>query len=207
MSTEIWLVRHAEDLAASEGRYGDEGLSARGREQARALAAALGPVPFARCLCSPLRRARETAEIAIATRDVPIAIERCLAEGEIGALAGLDRRTARETHPDDLRLGASVVPRLRASGRTAPGGETRDAFLLRVDAAARLIDGELERAGRPVLLISHGGLLDYLLQRLLGMPLRDEVPFGFDHCGAVRLVRHREEPAFGPFSMLRFVAP
>jgi hypothetical protein len=54
--------------------------------------------------------------------------------------------------------------------------------------------------------ISHGGLLNYLLQRLLTMPVRDEVPFGFDHCGGLRIRSYSEEPGFGPFPMLRFFA-
>ena len=58
-----------------------------------------------------------------------------------------------------------------------------------------------------MLVVAHGGLLNYLLQILLRMPIRDEVPFGFEHCGVVRLLHYREEPGFGPFPMVRFGAP
>ncbi len=61
---------------------------------------------------------------------------------------------------------------IAASGRTAPGGETRDAFLARARRASERVARELH-ADTPLLLVSHGGLLNYLLQILLGVPLRD----------------------------------
>ena len=66
---EVWLARHAEHRAGAAGRYGDDGLTERGRDQARRLASALAAIPFARCLVSPLRRARETAELLVAGRN------------------------------------------------------------------------------------------------------------------------------------------
>jgi broad specificity phosphatase PhoE len=203
---EVYLVRHAESATARERRFGDGGLSEAGREQARELGRSLAQVPFYRCLCSPLERARETAGLVLAGRDVPIVVEAVLAEGDVGALEGLDFEQAQERHAQDFRLGLSTVPRIAAAGRTAPGGESRSAFLERVEQAAGLVRRELAAPERaPTLVVSHGGLLNYLLQRLLSMPVRDEVPFGFDHCGGVRLIEFREPPGFGPFPMLRFL--
>ena len=62
---EVWLVRHGEDVAKRESRFADLGLTERGREQARRLAAALGDVEFAACHASPLLRAVETARILV----------------------------------------------------------------------------------------------------------------------------------------------
>lgn len=204
---EVWLARHAEYCAGAEGRYGDDGLTERGRDQARRLALALAPIPFARCLVSPLRRARETAELLLADRAVPLELEPSLAEGSSGELDGLTVEAARARYPEDLRLGASVVARLAASGRTAPGGEPREAFQRRVERACGAIGKALESDAGALLVVSHGGLLNYALQRLLGVPLRDEVPFGFDHCGVVKLLRYAEPPGFGPFVMARFLPP
>ena len=81
---EIYLVRHAEDRARAAERYGDEGLSERGREQACKLGRALSDVPFHLCYCSTLRRARETAEVALQGRDVPIEFRADFAEGSVG---------------------------------------------------------------------------------------------------------------------------
>jgi probable phosphoglycerate mutase len=204
LSASVLLVRHAEDRAAAAGRFGGEGLSERGREQARALAGALADVPLAGALCSPLLRARETAAIALAGRAVPLREEACLAEGSVGALAGLSLDAARARHPQYFRLGRSVVARLAASGSTAPDGETRDAFLARVDRAERVVSEALEAEQGAVVVFSHGGLLNYLLQKLLGLPPRDEISFRFPHCAVAELVRYGEPPGFGPFASVAF---
>jgi broad specificity phosphatase PhoE len=131
-------------------------------------------------------------------------LEPLLAEGASGELDGLSYREGAERFPDDFRLGSTVIARVASTGRTAPGGESRDAFVGRAKAAARLLLNELKEGDPSLLVISHGGLLNYLLQVLMGVPVRDEVPFGFDHCGVVRLLHWQEGTGFGPFPMLRF---
>jgi broad specificity phosphatase PhoE len=67
MSGELVVVRHGETEWSATGRHTsrtDLGLTAAGRERARALAGALGGRSFALVLSSPLRRARETCELA-----------------------------------------------------------------------------------------------------------------------------------------------
>jgi len=197
-------MRHAEDRSAAEQLFGDSGLSARGEQQARARAADSVLRGLSECWVSPLERAARTAELVLDGRDVPMRELQILAEGRIGALEGLGHDEARERYPDDLRLGRSVVARLAATGRTAPEGETRDAFLDRARAVAQRLRSHLDAGSGRVLVVSHGGLLNYALQALLDLPLRDSVPFGFDHTGYVRVLRYSEPPAFGPLVMLRF---
>jgi probable phosphoglycerate mutase len=203
----VYLVRHAQDRAAAAARFADEGLSPAGEAQARALAQSLAKTDFSACLSSPLRRAVETARVVLEGRNLPLRLEPLLAEGALGALDGLSQREAAERFPDDFRLGSTVVARIAAAGRTAPAGETRAGFLERAEAAAQLVLGESERKNSNLLVISHGGLLNYLLQIAVGVPVRDEVPFGFDHCGVLRLHQWREGVGFGPFPMLRFGPP
>ena len=70
--TTVLLVRHG--LTASTGHVltgwtPGVGLDERGREQAKALAARLAPVPLAAIVTSPLERCQETAEAIAAARD------------------------------------------------------------------------------------------------------------------------------------------
>lgn len=203
----VLLVRHAEDLAAAERRFGDERLSARGVEQARALARSFAGISLRGCLASPLDRARETANLVLEGRELPVEISPNLAEGAIGNLGGLSFEQGAQRYPLDFQRGRTVVARLAAMGRTAPGGESREQFLGRADAVAKRLAREVAAPADPLLVVSHGGLLNYALQILLGLPVRDEVPFGFDHCGVLRIVGYREEPDFGGFPMLRFGPP
>ena len=77
----VLLVRHAEDRAAAERRFGDEGLTAEGIGQARALARSFAGVSLRGCWVSPLARARQTAEIVLEGRELPVEISPSLAEG------------------------------------------------------------------------------------------------------------------------------
>ena len=203
---DAYLVRHAEDRAAGEGRFGDESLTRTGLEQARRLADALAGVEFRSCLSSPLKRAVETAELLVKGRELAIELDANLSEGSVGELSGLSHEEAARRYPDDFRVGRTVVARLAAASRTAPGGESRSAFLSRARAAASRLERELTLDAGPVLVVSHGGILNYVLQLMLQIPVRDQVPFGFDHAGVVRIRGYREAPSFGPFSMLRFSA-
>ncbi len=204
---EVYLVRHAAQHVAGADRFRDSGLTPAGESQARSLAKALRAVDFGACLSSPMRRAVETAHLLVEGRGIPLRLDENLAEGHPGDLAGLSEAESRSRYPDDFRLGRTVVARVAAMGRTAPGGETREAFLERARAAARSVMAELERADSRLLVVAHGGLLNYLLQMLLRLPVRDEVPFGFHHCGVARLLYYHERPEFGPFPMLRFGPP
>lgn len=68
MSHFLYLVRHGEQQDAEHGMP-DGPLSAKGKRQARAIAARLASVPFDAAWHSPLQRAEETARIM--TRNIP----------------------------------------------------------------------------------------------------------------------------------------
>lgn len=83
----LYLVRHGR-AAAGFAEHADPGLDELGRSQADAVAgelASLGPLAL---LSSPLKRARETAEPLARRWQLPVPIERAVAE--IPSPAGLD---------------------------------------------------------------------------------------------------------------------
>jgi broad specificity phosphatase PhoE len=203
---EVFLVRHGAVEHDAARLRGDPPLSELGRGQARALAERLRDTHFDRCLVSPLVRAQETAQLLTFGRAIPLETHACLAEGSYGALDGMERGSELARYPEHFRLGRTVIPRLAATGETAPGGESRSGFLARAQASHALVAAALADPTARVLVVSHGGLLAYLIQLLLGHEPRDQVTIGFDFCGVARVLSYREEPAFGPFAMLHFAA-
>lgn len=146
---------HPEAVALPEER-GDR-LTSRGWEQARAAARGLRELQPARLITSPMRRARETAEV--------------LAD-ELGLAAEVNEaiHELREA-PEYLELPPEEQKLRRWSNRMAehghdpdhspPGGESFNAVVARV----RRFKGELER-GDPhadVLAVSHGIFLRFFL--------------------------------------------
>ena len=110
----IYLLRHGRTpwnaAGIVQGRY-DVPLSDEGREQARKAGIELSGVPLSHCYCSPLCRAKETAEIALRGRDVPISFDDRLVEMAYGIY---ENTNWKEGHYQELR---------RMLAYRYPGGE------------------------------------------------------------------------------------
>ena len=87
----LYLIRHGETdynkMKRNQGQI-DIPLNEYGRELARKTREGLAEVPFDLCLCSPLSRARETAEIILEGRDIPIITDERLIEISFGRYEG-----------------------------------------------------------------------------------------------------------------------
>ena len=140
----ILLVRHGE-TAANRARLAlgraDPPLTERGRDQADALARALGEFGVHRIITSPLQRARETAAAIATALDLTVDVDDRLVEMDYGEW---DERSFSEFPPEDLarwRRDATFAP---------PGGES----LLAVGERVAALCQELVE-GPPVILVSH----------------------------------------------------
>jgi broad specificity phosphatase PhoE len=141
---DVVLVRHGESEAAAAGIVGgDAGLTARGREQARALAGRAVDV----CFTSPALRARETAALALEGRDVPRTVLPELADIEFGEFTG-------KPLPEYRAWIAAHDP-----AEAPSGGESRVDTLCRFCRAYRLF---LECPEAHVLAVAHGLTLSAL---------------------------------------------
>jgi probable phosphoglycerate mutase len=156
MADEVWLVRHAETEWSRSGKHTgrtDLPLTDKGREVARSLRARLEGRAFALVLCSPLSRARETAQLAglecSGLRDD-------LMEWDYGDYEGLTTPEIREQRPGWYLWTDGV-----------PGGETADDVAARCDrviAEARAVEGD-------VALVAHGHILRALAARWVDEPV------------------------------------
>ena len=157
----FYFVRHGESEMNAAGLITgslDVDLTARGRQQALAAAAALERAPVTGVYTSPLKRARETAEPIAARLHLPLNIVEGLAERSWGALEG---------HPRGQRV----------RGETPQGGETFDAFTARVLDALSSIDDAV-----PVI-VAHSGVFRVLCRTLnivdVEMPVTNGLPQHF----------------------------
>jgi broad specificity phosphatase PhoE len=152
---EIVVVRHGETEWSLSGRHTsgtDLPLTEQGRERARGLAQVLAGWKFSLVLCSPLRRARETCELAGFGEVAEICED--LHEWDYGEYEGLTTPEIRERDPDWS---------LWRDG--CPGGE-RPA---QVGARADRVLERLGAAGGDAAAFAHGHILRVLTARRLGM--------------------------------------
>ncbi|HLM34267.1 MAG TPA: histidine phosphatase family protein [Gaiellaceae bacterium] len=189
------LARHGQSLFNVDGVVNgdplrDRGLSERGIEEAERLGAQISPVGVDVVLLSPFPRAVQTANIALARREVPHELDEELGDIRLGDLEGwsvADYR-AYKCHGDrDLRF---------------PGGESlNDAALRYAGAYERL----LARSERVTLVVCHEIPVRYAVNAANGSDQLDApfheianaAPYVFDEDRLRRAVeRMRELAAF-----------
>ena len=147
------LARHGESTLNFENRINGDpavpvALTEKGREEARLLGKQLAHIRLDLCLCTRFSRTRETAEIALEGRHVPIEVEPLLDDIDVGDLEGLrleDYRAWKREHTRKDQF---------------PGGESLDAAALRYAQAFRKL---LDRPEISALVVSHEIPLRYAI--------------------------------------------
>jgi broad specificity phosphatase PhoE len=190
------FARHAHSLLNEERRVNGDPtrpvpLTERGREQARMLGLEVSAIPLERCICTRFGRTRETAEIALDGRGIPLEVEALLDDIDVGELEG---KTL-----DDYR--AWKVERTRDD--SFPGGESlNDAARRYVRAFRRMLDGGTDC----VLAVCHEIPIRYALNGAAGSreldgpahAIPNASPFLFDESALARACDRIEELAGPP---------
>ncbi|MFZ4236981.1 histidine phosphatase family protein [Streptomyces murinus] len=162
---DLFLVRHGETEWSRSGRHTgwtDVPLTEHGRQEARRLAPLIRSHHIGAAFVSPLRRARETAELI----GVPDArVDAYLREWDYGGYEGVTTPEIQRTRPDWFLFTDGVAPGPPEHPGESPEqvGERADRMLAKVDAALCDTEGV-------VLLVAHGHFLRVLTARHLGLP-------------------------------------
>jgi len=177
----VYLVRHGETEWSLSGQHTgvtDIPLTENGRAVARRLRPILAEPSFTLVLTSPLRRARETCELAgLGAR---AALEPDLKEWDYGEYEGLTPKQIQARAPDWM---------LFRDG--CPGGESPRQVGTRVDrviARVRAVAGDAA-------LFAHGHVLRVLVARWIGLPPEGGQHFLLDTATLSVLTHYRESPA------------
>jgi broad specificity phosphatase PhoE len=197
---EVILARHGESELSVVGTVNGDpavacALTATGREQARRLGESLADTELDLCLTSEFERVRETADLALAGRDVPRLVLPELNDVRFGSFEG-------RTLADYREWASANEPTVEAPG----GGESRSGTVARYVRAYRTILGLPERM---VLVVTHGLPIRYVLNALAETdpaPLVEQVayaePYALprDELGRAvgRLERWAAQPAWRP---------
>ena len=165
----LLMVRHGESYANAEGLIQGQGespkfdLSARGRAQARACGERLdreGLRPT-HVYASPLSRAAETARLIVERWGMEIEYWDDLMENDMGPASGLTLAQLADRHP-----GLDIALEGLRGFSGLPGAESLDD---RAERGRRAIREVLRRHAQDdtVLLVSHGGIMQYMIRALL----------------------------------------
>lgn len=182
MTATILLIRHAAHAQLGNvlsGRTGDVPLSAAGCAQAERLARRLGNEGLDAVQTSPVRRARDTAQVLAAAANLSEDLAEPLNEIDFGAWSG---RTfdALEADQDwqawNTRRGEAVPP----------GGEPMRAVQQRV--LAHLRAAARHASGAVIAMVSHADVIRAAVAGILGLSLDRILSFDIDPASVTRVV-------------------
>jgi broad specificity phosphatase PhoE len=180
------LARHGESTLNFENRINGDpavpvALTEKGREEARLLGRQIAHIRLDLCICTRFSRTRDTAEIALAGREVPIEVEPLLDDVDVGDLEGIPLESYRAWKREHTR------------SDPFPGGESLDESARRYAKAFRQL---LERTEESMLVVTHEIPLRYAINAADGSDdldgpahqLANATPYLFDEEALARAV-------------------
>ena len=172
-----WNVRHK-----LQGRT-DVPLNEEGRQMAEAARMEYRDVHFDICFCSPLIRAKETAEILLKGRNIPLVTDDRLMEMRFGSYEGLE---------NSFQIPDCPINELFFSPEkyTAPpgGAESLDDLFARTGAFLRECVDPLLKEGKDVLIVGHGAMNSSIVCQIRQLPRAQFWSAGIENCKLMRLL-------------------
>lgn len=167
----IFFSRHGETEWNVAGRFqgrGNSELTDRGRQQAKCLSTIIESNDIRRIITSPLKRARQTAQLANRGHGLPIILINSLMELHLGEWEGQQLADLEAKEPENYRNYWKDPFRYESRG-----GETFRQLIDRCQLA--LEEVARESHGENSLVITHGMSLMGLLHLITGEPLEEIV--------------------------------
>lgn len=176
----LYIMRHGRTDWNDEHRLQGQvntHLNEAGIQMAKEAAVKCKDVHFDVCYCSPLDRARETAALVLAGRDIPIIYDDRLKEFGFGSYEGEANIFDRENcplrvfffHPEEY-----TIP--------VEGGESLDELYARTGAFLKeVVEPELA-AGKDVLIMGHGAMNSCITCQVKNRPVSEFWADGIPNC-------------------------
>jgi len=182
----LYIMRHGRtdwnDLHKMQGRT-DIPLNDCGREMAEKAREEYKDVNFDICYRSPLSRARETAEILLKDRDIPIIYDDRLLEMSFGIYEGTANSFKIPGCPINVLFQTPekyTVP--------VEGGESFDELFARTGDFLRNSAEPLVNEGKDVLIIGHGAMNSSIVCQVMGLPIEKFWSQGIENCKLMKLM-------------------
>lgn len=182
----LYIMRHGltdwNALQKLQGRT-DIPLNADGRAAAERAAKACANTHFDVCFCSPLSRARETAEIVLRGRGVPILPDERLLEMSFGEYEGM----IGYFQPSDLPISA-LFTRPEEYKESVGGAESFEQLFARTGDFLERAAKPLLAQGKDVLIVGHGAMNASIICRVKGIPIEKFWTAWTENCKLTRLL-------------------
>ena len=181
----FYIIRHGKTdwnvLHKLQGRT-DVPLNDEGRQMAEAARAEYQDVHFDICFCSPLIRAKETAEILLKGRNIPILTDERLVEMGFGIYEGTEEVFEKPECP--VRVLFFNPEKYEAVG----GAESLESLIKRTSEFLEEVAMPLVNEGKDVLILGHGAMNSAIIGNIRHKDLKDFWAEGIENCKLMRLI-------------------
>ncbi|MCQ2543329.1 MAG: histidine phosphatase family protein [Lachnospiraceae bacterium] len=180
----LYIMRHGKtDWNAKRKLQGctDIPINDEGREMAIAASEEYKDIHFDVCYCSPLIRARETAELVLKGRNIPIIIDDRLREMGFGIYEGI------ENSFDIPDCPVNVLFFEPQNYKGVEGGETLDDVFKRTgEFLKEVVEPDLAE-GKDVLIVGHGAMNSTIVTQIRNNPVSELWKEGIPNCKLIKL--------------------
>lgn len=181
----LYIMRHGRTdwnvVHKLQGRT-DIPLNQEGREMARVAGEECRDSHFDVCYCSPLKRAKETAQLVLAGRDIPIIYDDRLMEMSFGCCEGMANVKQDEENPMFLLFSDPV------HYQPVEGAESfQDLFARTGSFLKEIVEPDL-KAGKDVLIVGHGAMNSSILCQVKHVSLEHFWDAGIPNCKLMKLI-------------------
>lgn len=158
-------------------------LNEEGREMARRAGEEYSDIPLDICFCSPLVRARETAELVLQNRNVPIVYDERLKEIKFGIYEGIENSFSIPDCPVN-RFFFHPEEYLEA----VEGGESTPELMARTGAFLKECVEPLLEKGKNILIVGHGAMNLSIVCQVKNLPVEEFWKQSIENCKLFRLL-------------------
>lgn len=181
----LYIMRHGKtDWNARRKLQGrtDIPLNEEGRIMAKKAGEEYHRIPFDVCYCSPLSRARETAEIVLQERNIPIIIDERLQEMSFGIFEGIENSFQIPDCP------VNTLFRQPESYHPVEKGESLEELYARTGEFIREIIEPRLQEGKHILIVGHGAMNLSIIGQIWGIPIEKFWSVEIENCKLMQLL-------------------
>lgn len=181
----LYIMRHGitdwNKIHRLQGRT-DIPLNEEGRQMAKGAAIQCKDVHFDICYCSPLSRAKETANLVLAGRNIPIITDNRLVEMCFGKFEGIAQIF---DHPD---LPIYKLFKEPENFIATDGVESLSELFARTgDFLRTVIQKDLDN-NKDILIVGHGAMNHSIICQIKNLPLSRFWETGLKNCALIKLI-------------------
>lgn len=180
----LYIMRHGRtDWNVQYRLQGSEDipLNEEGRKMARDAAETYKDIPLDICFVSPLSRARETAEIFLEKRDIPVVVDERLREMCFGDYEGMDN-IYQKPHLNIYKMFNDPE-----NYQPDQGAESFEELFARTGEFIREVITPRLAEGQNILIIGHGALNSAIVSQYRKKPLSEFWESDIENCKLLRL--------------------